>query len=82
MDVFEKALEENVTVLPGSPFFIDGGGANTMRPNFSNSTDEKIITGIGRLIKVIRRLCSPIHYKPVIRACSTGVVPSNVEVFR
>jgi 2-aminoadipate transaminase len=56
-DVFEKALEEKVAVLPGSPFYIDGGGANTMRLNFSNSTDEKIITGIGRLAKVIRRLC-------------------------
>jgi len=57
MDVFENALEENVAVLPGSPFYIDGGGTNTMRLNFSNSTDEKIITGIGRLAKVIRGLC-------------------------
>ncbi|MFA5348360.1 MAG: PLP-dependent aminotransferase family protein, partial [Methanoregula sp.] len=47
MDVFENALKENVAVLPGSPFYIDGGGMNTVRLNFSNSTDEKIITGIG-----------------------------------
>jgi hypothetical protein len=58
MDVFENALKENVAVLPGSPFYIDGGGMNTVRLNFSNSTDEKIITGIGRLAKVIRRLCT------------------------
>jgi len=57
MDVFKNALEENVAVLPGSPFYIDGGGTNTMRLNFSNSTDEKIITGVERLAKVIRRLC-------------------------
>ena len=58
MDVFENALEKNVAVLPGSPFYIDGGGTNTMRLNFSNSTEEKIITGIGRLAKVIRRSCA------------------------
>ncbi|MGA2913425.1 MAG: PLP-dependent aminotransferase family protein [Methanoregula sp.] len=57
MDVFENALKENVAVLPGSPFYIDGGGMNTMRLNFSNSTDEKIVTGMGRLAKVIRGLC-------------------------
>jgi 2-aminoadipate transaminase len=57
MDVFENALKVNVAVLPGSPFYVDGGGMNTMRLNFSNSTDEKIITGIGRLAKVIRDLC-------------------------
>jgi 2-aminoadipate transaminase len=57
MDVFENALKKNVAVLPGSPFYIDGGGTNTLRLNFSNSTDEKIITGIGRLAKVIRDLC-------------------------
>ncbi len=57
MDVFENALKENVAVLPGSPFYVDGGGTNTLRLNFSNSTDEKIITGIGRLETVIRGLC-------------------------
>jgi 2-aminoadipate transaminase len=57
MDVFENALKENVAVLPGSPFYVDGGGTNTLRLNFSNSTDEKIITGIGRLATVIRGLC-------------------------
>jgi 2-aminoadipate transaminase len=57
MDVFENALKENVAVLPGSPFYVDGGGTNTLRLNFSNSTEEKIITGIGRLATVIRGLC-------------------------
>jgi len=58
MVVFKKALEKNVAVLPGSPFYIDGGGTNTLRLNFSNSTEQKIITGIGRLAKVIRGLCA------------------------
>jgi 2-aminoadipate transaminase len=57
MDVFENALKENVAVLPGSPFYVDGGGMNTMRLNFSNSTDEKIVTGMERLANVIRKLC-------------------------
>jgi 2-aminoadipate transaminase len=59
MAVFEEALKENVAVLPGMPFYVDGGGADTMRLNFSNSTDDKIRTGMGRLARVIRRMCSP-----------------------
>jgi len=58
MDVFEQALKENVAVLPGMPFYVDGGGSDTMRLNFSNSTDENIITGMGRLARVIRRMSS------------------------
>jgi len=57
MEVFERALKENVAVLPGIPFYIDGGGMNTLRLNFSNSTDEKIVTGMRRLAGVIRTLC-------------------------
>jgi len=58
MEVFEQALKENVAVLPGIPFYVDGGGTDTMRLNFSNSTDENIITGMGRLARVIRRMSS------------------------
>jgi 2-aminoadipate transaminase len=57
MDVFEAALKEHVAVLPGTPFYVDGGGKNTMRLNFSNSTDQKIITGIKRLARVIKKEC-------------------------
>ncbi|MFA4876638.1 MAG: PLP-dependent aminotransferase family protein [Methanoregula sp.] len=56
MAVFDAAIKENVAVLPGSPFYIDGGGNNTLRINFSNSDEEKIRTGIGRLARVIRTL--------------------------
>jgi 2-aminoadipate transaminase len=55
MEVFEQALKENVAVLPGMPFYVDGGGTDTMRLNFSNSTEENIITGMRRLARVIRR---------------------------
>jgi 2-aminoadipate transaminase len=57
MEVFEQALQKNVAVLPGMPFYVDGGGTDTMRLNFSNATDDTIITGMGRLSRVIRHLC-------------------------
>jgi 2-aminoadipate transaminase len=53
MEVFRRALKENVAVLPGIPFYVDGGGTNTLRLNFSNSTDEKITCGMERLAKVL-----------------------------
>lgn len=56
MEVFEKALKENVAILPGMPFYVDGGGTDTMRLNFSNSTEEKIISGMGKLARVIRSM--------------------------
>lgn len=56
MEVFEYAIKEQVAVLPGIPFYTDGGGTNTLRLNFSNSTPEKIRTGMERLARVIRDL--------------------------
>jgi 2-aminoadipate transaminase len=56
MEVFEQALKENVAVLPGTPFYVDGGGTDTVRLNFSNSTEDAIITGMGRLARVIRHM--------------------------
>ncbi|MDP2796000.1 MAG: PLP-dependent aminotransferase family protein [Methanoregula sp.] len=57
LDVFEAALKEHVAVLPGTPFYVDGGGKSTMRLNFSNSTEQKIITGIRQLAQVIKKQC-------------------------
>jgi len=57
MEVFEKALSHNVAVLLGIPFYVDGGGHNTLHLNFSNSAEEKITEGITRLAKVVRALC-------------------------
>jgi 2-aminoadipate transaminase len=54
--VFEQALKEGVAVLPGTPFYTDGGGGNTLRLNFSNSTEQKIITGMERFSKVLYNL--------------------------
>ena len=57
--VFDEAVRQKVAVLPGMPFYVDGGGTDTMRLNYSNSTEDAIITGMGRLARVIRRMCTP-----------------------
>lgn len=59
MEVFREALKENVAILPGVPFSTDGGGTGTMRLNFSNADEDQIITGMGRLARVIRRMSRP-----------------------
>ncbi len=57
MDVFTGALKKEVAVLPGIPFYVDGGGTNTLRLNFSNTNSERITEGIERLSQVVRSLC-------------------------
>lgn len=54
MELFDKAVEENVAFVPGPPFHADGSGLNTMRLNFSNSEPEKIEEGIRRLGKCMK----------------------------
>jgi 2-aminoadipate transaminase len=53
--LFKLAAAENVAFVPGGAFYVDGGGDNTLRLNFSNSDEEKIEEGIKRLAKVIKR---------------------------
>jgi len=56
LDLFNLAIKENIAFVPGSAFYVDGGGNNTLRLNFSNSDEEKIEEGINRLAKVIKEL--------------------------
>ena len=56
LDLFEMAQKEKVAFVPGKAFYVDGGGDNTLRLNFSNSDEEKIKEGIKRLAKVIKKL--------------------------
>ncbi|GGE53091.1 aminotransferase-like domain-containing protein [Actibacterium pelagium] len=54
-DIFKTAVEEKrVAFVPGSPFYPDGTGANTMRLNFSNANEDMITEGVSRLAEVIR----------------------------
>lgn len=53
--LFEMALAEDVAILPGIPFYTDGGGEDTMRLNFSNATPERIEEGIKRLGNALKK---------------------------
>ena len=56
LELFELAVKENVAFVPGTPFFVDGGGTNNIRLNFSNSDEQRIEEGIKRLGLIIRKL--------------------------
>ncbi|MCU0629815.1 MAG: PLP-dependent aminotransferase family protein [Methanoregulaceae archaeon] len=56
MDLFNIAIKENVAFVPGDPFYTDGSGSNTMRLNYSNSDEERIVEGITRLSKAIHSI--------------------------
>lgn len=45
----ESALERHVAIVPGGPFYANGGPANTARLAFSNPTPESIAIGVRRL---------------------------------
>ncbi len=62
LDLFKLATEENIAFVPGRAFYVDGGGDNTLRLNFSNSDEEKIEEGIKRLAKVIKRTLTENKY--------------------
>ena len=59
MDLFKIALDENVAFVPGAPFYVDGGGENTLRLNFSNVDEHTIEEGMLRLAAAIKRLLPP-----------------------
>ena len=48
-EVLEAAVERKVAFVPGGAFYPNGGGANTMRLNFSYSSPDTIREGITRL---------------------------------
>ena len=56
MEVFSEGVREGVAVLPGVPFYVDGGGTDTIRLNFSNAEPDAIHEGISRLARVMKRL--------------------------
>ena len=53
MELWRRAMEEKVAILPGTPFYTDGDGDRGVRLNFSNADPEKIRTGISRLADVL-----------------------------
>ncbi|HNR59132.1 MAG TPA: PLP-dependent aminotransferase family protein, partial [Methanothrix sp.] len=59
LDLFNRAIENNVAFVPGQAFYANGGGDNTLRLNFSNSSEERIVEGMGRLAKSIEEMIWP-----------------------
>ena len=53
-ELFKVAIEQNVAFVPGTAFYCDGGGKNTMRINFSYITQEQTKEGIKRLGNAIK----------------------------
>jgi 2-aminoadipate transaminase len=52
-EVFDEGVRQNIAVLPGMPFYVDGGGTDTIRLNFSSASEEEITEGMHRLARVI-----------------------------
>ena len=50
----EKAVANGVTYVPGTPFFVDGSGRNSMRLTFAKEPDERIREGVERLAMSFR----------------------------
>lgn len=55
-DLFKVAIEENVAFVPGTVFYCNGQGKNTLRINFSYMSKEINIEGSQRLANAIKRL--------------------------
>lgn len=53
-EILKQALAERVAFVPGSAFFADGSGRNTMRLNFTARPPKVIEEGIARLGRVLR----------------------------
>ena len=49
--LFDLAGGENVAFVPGSAFYVDEGGRNTLRLSFSNSDGDQIEEGMGAFAK-------------------------------
>lgn len=49
LELLKKAIDRGVAYVPGTHFYVDGKHENTLRLNFSNSTDEQIDRGMTAL---------------------------------
>ncbi len=53
-ELLVKCLKNNVAFVPGGSFFANGGRENTMRLNYSNMQEERIVDGIRRMAIVLK----------------------------
>lgn len=52
--VLEQCLKNNVAFVPGGSFFPNGGKENTLRINFSNMPEDRIVKGIKCIAEVLK----------------------------
>ena len=52
-NILRKAIDHNVAFVDGATFFCNDSGHNTMRINFSYSSNTEIENGVERLAEVI-----------------------------
>jgi 2-aminoadipate transaminase len=52
-EILRESIQHGVAFVPGSAFFTDGRGDNTMRLSFSNASLEELDLGIKRLAEVL-----------------------------
>ncbi len=56
LELFGLAIKEKVAFVPGTPFYVDGGGENCLRLNFSNADPNRIDQGIRILSECLVRI--------------------------
>ena len=56
MVLFDAAIKQSVTFVPGKPFYAVGGGKNTLRLNYTSCTPDKIEEGIKRLADAFKNM--------------------------
>ena len=52
--LLEECLKENVAFVPGQSFYPNSSKKNTMRINFSNMPEDRIVEGVKRMAKVMK----------------------------
>jgi 2-aminoadipate transaminase len=55
-EIFKTAVQRKVAFVPGTSFYAQGGGENTMRLNFSYATPDQIHRGIERLGNLLKEV--------------------------
>lgn len=53
MELFTRSSKENVVFVPGNPFYSDGKDINSMRFNYTNSSETMIEEGIKRIASLM-----------------------------
>jgi len=66
-EVIKKAIQKKVAFVPGGAFHANGGGANTMRLNFSYCSPDVIREGTTRLGLLLRELIKANGYHEKVK---------------